>query len=85
VAWEIARQYRGPEEGGWWQDWTSILEVRKVYSWEDGLRAARELHQMYPSSRYDRSFLRGTGDTFVGTFYEPELFPKETTERMRYE
>lgn len=84
LCYQVVRRYGGPEEGGWWQDWTSILEVRKVWTFHGGLKAARELRARYPIGRYGRGSVLGRGDTYVRTYYDESGFPTETTERMAY-
>lgn len=37
-----SRHYGGPEEGGWWDNRQEVLEVRKAYTLEQGLRHARK-------------------------------------------
>jgi hypothetical protein len=85
VAYEIERRYGGPEEGGWWQDWTAILEVRQVWTFWGGLHAARELRGKYPTRSHGRGSVPGSGDRYVRTYYSEEFFPRATTERLRYE
>lgn len=86
VVYNVGRHYGGPEEGGWWYDSTSILEVRKVWNWKSALKAMRELKEDYPQPRYNRfSVLGNQGDYFIGMYYDVEQFPKESTGRPRYE
>lgn len=47
-----SRHYGGPEEGGWWYNRTTVEEVRRAFTFEQGLRHARELKDEYPSPRY---------------------------------
>lgn len=86
VAYNISRNYGGPEEGGWYYDWTSILEVHKVWDWKGALKAMRELKDKYPQPRYNRhSVLGREGDYHINMYYDIDQFPKESTERPRYE
>lgn len=86
VASNVSRCYGGPEEGGWYYDWTSILEVRKVWDWKGALKAMRELRDKYPQPRYNRhSVLGHEGDYFINMCYDVDQFPRESTERPRYE
>lgn len=86
VATNIERCYGGPEEGGWYYDWTTILEVRKVWDWKTGLKAMRELIEKYPQPRYNRfSVLGREGDYEIHMYYDVDQFPRESTERPRYE
>jgi len=86
VVYNVSRNYGGPEEGGWYYDWTSILEVRKVWNWKSALKTVRELKEDYPEPRYNRfSVLGNEGDYFIGMYYDTDQFPRESTERPRYE
>lgn len=89
AVWSISRHYGGPEEGGWYYDWTTVDEVRKVHTLEAGLRAARELKAAYPQPRFNRFSCanRGEGDVFIGVFYgeNDPRFPQNSTHRPRYE
>lgn len=84
-----SRHYGGPEEGGWWYDNTSITEVRRAFTLEEGLRQARELREKYPQPRYNRFSCanRGEGDTRIQLCYgeNDPRWPQENHERPRYE
>ena len=82
----VSRHYGGPEEGGWWYDWYSTIEVRKAYTWQSALKAVRELVKEYPQPRHSRfSVLGNSGDYQISLCYCEEHFPEETTSRPRYE
>lgn len=89
VAWQISRHYGGPEEGGWWYDWTEVVDVRKAHTMSEGLRQARKLKAEYPQPRFNRFSCanRGEGDTMIGVFYgeSDPRFPQNSTHRPRYE
>jgi len=89
VVTSTSRHYGGPEEGGWWYDWTSIEEVRKAFTLEEGLRQARKLREKYPQPRYNRFSCanRGEGDTRIQLCYgeKDPRWPNEDKERPRYE
>ena len=89
VAYGVSRHYGGPEEGGWWYDWTAILEVRVAYTLIGGLRHARELREKYSQPKYDRYSCSNNGeaDIYIRTYHSENdpRFPKESVERPRYE
>lgn len=86
VAYGINRCYGGPEEGGWYYDTSRILEVRKVYSLEAGLKAARELKEEYPTCKRGRFSVIGGEDTYLMVCYTEEQFPQEgPNTKPRYE
>lgn len=89
VHYGISRHYGGPEEGGWWYDWTSINEVRKAYTLEQGLRHAKEMKDKYGQPRYNRYSCanRGEGDNYMVVCYgeNDPRWPHESTQRPRYE
>lgn len=84
-----SRHYGGPEEGGWWYDWHEVLEVRKAFTFEQGLRQARALKEEYPQPRYNRYSCanRGEADTRIVFCYgeDDPRWPTESTQRPRYE
>lgn len=84
-----SRHYGGPEEGGWWYNWTEILEVRRAFTFQEGLRQARELRDKYPQPKYDIYSCANDGEpnTEITLCYgeaDPR-WPHESTERPRYE
>lgn len=85
----ISRHYGGPEEGGWWYDWHTILDVRKVFTFKQALKHARELREKYPQPKYNRysSANRGEDDTVLRIVYSEDdpRWPEESNERPRYE
>lgn len=85
VAYGVSRLYGGPEEGGWWYDWTDVHEVRRVYTLQGALRAARELREAYPPPRFDRFSMAGGEDQYVRAFYSEAQFPEQSTRRPHYE
>lgn len=87
VAYGISRHYGGPEEGGWYYDNTTILEVRKAYTWEQGVRQFRKLKEEYPTQRYGRGSVLGNGDdVYVRCVYSEAdpRFPQENHWRPHY-
>lgn len=83
----IDRCYGGPEEGGWWYDWTHVQEI-----WTTGSRSAakrlieslRKEEDKY-KPRHDRfSVLGGTDISFVRARSLSEVQSHQTTHRPRY-
>lgn len=85
VAYVVDRCYGGPEEGGWWYDRLSILEVRRAWDLSTGLKAARELREAHPTCRHGRESVLGSGDVYVRCYYETNMLPEETKGKPRYE
>lgn len=80
------RRYGGPEEGGWWYDWTTIEDVRKVFGSEGVVSALEKLGEEHPRSKYGRGSVLGTaGDYEFLVCTDQKEFPEETTRRPRYE
>lgn len=85
-----SRHYGGPEEGGWWYDRDEVLEVRRAFTFEQGLRHARELREEYPAPRYNRFSCanRGEPDVHIRCVYgeNDPRFPQDSPPgRPRYE
>lgn len=86
VVYGISRHYLGPEEGGIYGDATEVLEVGRAYTWQGGLKLAREFREQYPTQRYGRGSVLGNGqDTYVRAVYaeaDPRMpedyFPSRT-------
>lgn len=89
IAEGISRHYGGHEEGGWWYDRCQILEVRKAYTFRQGLAHARELREMYPQPRYGRGSCanRGEPETVLRVVYgeNDPRWPEESHGRPHYD
>ena len=90
VATGTSRHYGGPEEGGWWYDRESVLEVRRAFTLEQGLRHMRELRESYPQPRYNRFSCanRGEPETHIRCVYgelDPRMPQESPPGRPRYE
>lgn len=83
----ITRHCGGPEEGGWWYDWSSVEEVRRAHTYRSLLRHVRELQAEYPTSRYGRHSCADTsGDVVIYLCRsEHQIEGLQSTERPRYE
>jgi hypothetical protein len=87
VAYGIDRLYGGSEEGGWYYDATSVIEVRVVYTVGGALRAARELRDDHPTCPRGRHSVLGGTDVYVSTYYSETdpRFPRTTGHPGGYE
>ena len=83
----IDRYCYSKAEGGCWADWTSIQEVRRAFTVQEGIRQLRMLKEKYPQPRYNRfSVLGGTDVEFTLCYGEDDpRWPEETTERETYD
>lgn len=88
VAYGISRHYGGPEEGGWWYDWTDVHEVRRAFTLAEGLRHARDLKDKYPQPRFNRGSCANRGEDdeyFVLCYGENDpRWPVQSTQRATY-
>ncbi len=77
VAWGVSRHYLGPWEGGTWGDDTEVLEVRRAFTLEQGLKHARELREAYPQPRFGigSAANRGEPETHIRCIYS-EMDPR---------
>jgi hypothetical protein len=82
-----SRCYGGPEEGGWWYNWTETEEVFKVWTMRAALRKLRELREEYLPPRFSIYSAANRGEeeySFVIT-HDPSYFvERESTERPTY-
>jgi hypothetical protein len=85
LAWGMVQVYGGPEEGGWYATLSRHIEVRKCYTWRDGLKAARKLRRKHPTCRYGRYSVLGGEDIYIQTYYDPSGFPREVSTIPRWE
>lgn len=80
VAYGVDRVYGGPEEGGWWYDRMTVLEVRRAFTFAGGLRAGRELRDEHPTCPRGRGSVLGGTDTYIRCVYsenDPRM-PRES-------
>lgn len=81
-----SRHYGGPEEGGWWYDWTDVCEVRRCLTLKSAVGHARELREEYPTCPRGRGSVLGGDDTEVLVSHSlSEIEQCQSTERPRYE
>lgn len=55
------RRYGGPEEGGWYEDFCEVIEVRRAWGFRSLLKAVRELRASHETDRYGMSSCAGNG------------------------
>lgn len=87
VAVRTTSHYGGPEEGGWWYDWTDILDVRRTFTFRGMLATVRALRAEHDTDQRGRgSVLGNRGDVTVYlTRHEHLIDGLQSTERPRYE
>lgn len=86
VALATTRHFGGREEGGWWYDNTHILDVRKVFDWQQALKHVRELREEHPTCPRGRFSVIGGADVTIRLFRTLEqVSAAENLERPRYE
>lgn len=69
----VDRCYGGPQEGGWWYDWTALEDVYKVWDWQSGLAKARKLIKEYDiGGKAQRYNMNGGPDYHIRIVYSPE-------------
>jgi hypothetical protein len=85
-AYDIERVYGGPEEGGWYYNWYTLLASIRVRNPKQALKAL-ELLEDFHREDYDDDITLGSvmsnGD--LGIYLEDDPNESETTEGMRYE
>lgn len=76
VVFSTTREYGGPEEGGWWYNWTSIEQTQKVYGWKKALQCVREAKNDFPAPRYSiySAANRGEPEYQIRVFSDPSEF-----------
>jgi len=75
----VSRHYGGPQEGGYWYDWSTIETVRRVWGWKEARAMLRELREEYAPPRFDRFSCanRGQPDIYFLVCADPSEFPQE--------
>ena len=85
AALETTRHYGGPEEGGWYYDWTDVVEVRRAYDWRAALRAIRELRDEHPTCPRGRGSVLGGADVCIALAPDSETVERwQSDERPTY-
>lgn len=87
VVTSTTREYGGPEEGGWWYNWTVIEEVRKAWDAKTALKYVRAMKEDYPQPRFGIYSAANNGEAehrFI-VCSDPSFFEDlESTERPYY-
>ncbi len=82
-----SRHYGGPEEGGWYYNWTETDEVFRFWDWRSALQKMRELHDEYDQPRFGiySAANRGEAEFHFVLCSDPSFFEsRETQERPTY-
>jgi hypothetical protein len=85
---EVTRHYGGPEEGGWWYNWTETVDVYQAWNARDALAMLRELKDEYQDPRYGiySCANRGEGEYHFVIAHDPSFWTEhESTKRPIYE
>lgn len=87
VATRTFRCYGGPEEGGWWYDWTDIEQVCQAYTFRGLLATVRRMREEHETDQRGRgSVLGNRGDVTIYLTRHAHLIDGlQSTERPRYE
>ncbi len=87
VAVRTTRHYGGPEEGGWWYDWSSVEEVRRTWDFRGLLKTVRGMREAHPTDQRGRgSVLGNDGDVTIYMCRHAHLIEGlQSTERPQYE
>jgi hypothetical protein len=82
-----SRHYGGPEEGGWWYDWTDVLDWEEANGWKAGLEIVRRFREEHPTQKYGRHSVLGNGDDtrIIFSRSSAEIESWQSTERPHYE
>lgn len=82
-----SRHYGGPEEGGWWYNWSTVEEVRRAWDWKTALKYARELKEDCPQPKFGigSAANRGEPEFQIVVCSDPSFYEcMETKERPYY-
>lgn len=81
----VDRCFGGREEGGWYYDVNTVLQVFKVWDLKHAVRIAHALKEEFPTCPRGRGSVLGGQDTYVKTFRSLEDLPSEDHSRPHYE
>jgi hypothetical protein len=66
-------------------NWVTVDEVHKVWSFRQARELIRQLREDNPPPRHNRFSAIGGTDVYIDVCADQTEFPRETTERPRYE
>lgn len=81
-AYEVERHYGGPEEGGWWFDSGTLVDVVKCFNRDQAEHVWDLLKDIYPNTGKRYSVLGGED---YSVSIEEKLIPFFPSQRPRYE
>lgn len=84
IMYGISRHYGGPEEGGWWFDWQTVIDSEKVWSIYKALEIIRLWKEENPQPKHNRFSVLGGEDIVIQILASLD-FVRETTRRPHYE
>ena len=69
-----SRIYGGPEEGGWWDNRSEIIDVAQVYGPRHGIRVAKKFREENPQPKYGiySCANRGEPEISIRAYNKPE-------------
>lgn len=78
AVYDVSRNYGGPEEGGWWYDSGTLIEVHACSTYEQAEQLREALREDYPDSGKRYSVLGGDDyDISIGVEIPAAFFPEE--------
>jgi hypothetical protein len=92
TAYSVTRHYGGPEEGGWWYNWYTVVEtinIPKVYQ-KQTKHAINKVHHLEEALRLKHDDINEgninhvTGGVELQIYFETNKHEFETTERPYY-
>lgn len=83
---ETTRCYGGPEEGGWYYDWSDVKEVLPCNGFRDLLATVRDLRESYQTCQRGRHSVIGGADVTIYMMRHERLVDRlQSKEIPRYE
>lgn len=83
AVYDVTREFGGPEEGGWWYDSGTLIDVRTTTNMDEAKRLKDELAEDYPMTKCRYSVLGGEDyDINITPDFPAAFFPAE---RPHYE
>lgn len=80
------RHCGGPEEGGWYYDWTQVIDILEFNSFRELLRNVKEMRKDYPTCQRGRGSVIGGADVTIYMSRSKKLIEDlQSTDVPRYE